>query len=86
VPHISLVFREMWDTTALQQQLCSVKGQKVTFEVSRISPKTSEIPRISCHATLDKTACAPFSQGKAHEVHGTNEASQEIGFWGTRRL
>jgi hypothetical protein len=31
------------------------------------------------HAALDKSACAPFFQGKAHEVCGTHETSQEIG-------
>jgi hypothetical protein len=31
---------------------------------------------------LDKAACAPFFKGKAHEVRGTHQASQEIGGMG----
>src|ERR1700720_278794 len=34
--------------------------------------------RISCHAALDKTTCAPFCKGKAHEVHQRHQVSQEI--------
>jgi hypothetical protein len=30
-------------------------------------------------AALDRTACAPFFKGKAHEVQGTHETPQEIG-------
>jgi hypothetical protein len=31
------------------------------------------------YAALDRTACAPFFKGKAHEVQGTHETPQEIG-------
>src|ERR1700721_2339294 len=34
--------------------------------------------RISCHALLDKAACAPFCQGKAHEVRQRHQLPQEI--------
>jgi hypothetical protein len=34
--------------------------------------------RISCHAALDKAACAPFCKGKAHEVHQRHQVPQEI--------
>jgi hypothetical protein len=33
-------------------------------------------------AALDKATCAPFFKGKAHEVRGTHQASQEIGGMG----
>ncbi|HET6219580.1 MAG TPA: hypothetical protein VFE27_21325, partial [Acidobacteriaceae bacterium] len=49
VPHISLVFREMWDTTAIAPKLSDPNehfGSRVA--VSHISRKTSEMPRISC--------------------------------------
>src|SRR6202050_820154 len=37
-----------------------------------------ERTRISCHAALDKAACAPFCNGKAHEVHQRHQVPQEI--------
>jgi hypothetical protein len=44
VPHISLVFREMWDTTAFDlRTLEPNKHIKLRFVVSHISRKTSEI-------------------------------------------
>jgi hypothetical protein len=53
VPHISLVFREMWDTTALPSPLVGsvdalgfhepCNGEGLKFAVSYISRKTSEI-------------------------------------------
>ena len=47
VPHISLVFREMWDTTALSfslfTPLFAPVGERLRFVVSHISRKTSEI-------------------------------------------
>jgi hypothetical protein len=36
-----------------------------------------ERTRISCHAALDKTACAPFCKGKAHEVQQRHQVPQE---------
>jgi hypothetical protein len=44
VPHISLVFREMWDTTASNPKPSFCDGQfRSRFVVSHISRKTSEI-------------------------------------------
>jgi hypothetical protein len=44
VPHISLVFREMWDTTALHVQFFRVRRPRGLISVvSHISRKTSEI-------------------------------------------
>ena len=37
-----------------------------------------ERTRISCHAALDRSACAPFCKGKAHEVHQRHRVQQEI--------
>ncbi len=43
VPHISLVFREMWDTTTLDRPISDPVGKpKLTSVVSHISQKTSE--------------------------------------------
>jgi hypothetical protein len=42
VPHISLVFREMWDATALHVRL-SEGRKRLRFVVSHISRKMSEI-------------------------------------------
>jgi hypothetical protein len=36
-----------------------------------------ERTRISCHATLDEAACAPFFQGKAHDVRQRHQLLQE---------
>jgi hypothetical protein len=43
VPHISLVFREVWDTTALDRRIPGPTNERVRFAVSHISRKTSEI-------------------------------------------
>jgi hypothetical protein len=44
VPHISLVFREIWDTTALNHKILSHHPQRRSrFLVSHISRKTSEM-------------------------------------------
>ncbi len=43
MPHISLVFREMWDTTALDLRSFGPSGNTSRFAVSHISRKTSEI-------------------------------------------
>jgi hypothetical protein len=43
VPHISLVFREMWDTTALDRRVVGATCEKLRFVVSHISRKTSEM-------------------------------------------
>src|SRR6202041_418723 len=37
-----------------------------------------ERTRISCHAALDRAACAPFCKGKAHEVHQRHRVPREI--------
>jgi hypothetical protein len=43
VPHISLVFREMWDTTALDRWFLGASHKRLRFVESHISRKTSEI-------------------------------------------
>jgi hypothetical protein len=43
VPHISLVFREMWDTTAAIYILRLLRDCQSRSVVSHISRKTSEI-------------------------------------------
>jgi hypothetical protein len=43
VPHISLVFREMWDATNLGLRLSNVKEFQSSAVVSHISRKTSEM-------------------------------------------
>ncbi len=43
VPHISLVFREMWDTTAANLKFLAVQRLPGEIRVSHISRKTSEI-------------------------------------------
>ena len=44
VPHISLVFREMWDSTALTPKLLTRNPQfEVNIRQSHISRKTSEM-------------------------------------------
>src|SRR5258707_10155777 len=34
--------------------------------------------RISCHVALDAVACAPLSEGKAHEIRQRHQVPQEI--------
>ena len=62
VPRISLVFREMWDTTGLPS---SLPGRHNSVGVPHV--RTS-VARISYYAALDTTAYAAFSQRKPHEV------------------
>jgi hypothetical protein len=51
VAHISLVFREMWDTTALSLKLSAPGVDQFRFVESHISRKTSEIPGFPVHGT-----------------------------------
>jgi hypothetical protein len=39
---------------------------------------STERTRISCHAAADEAACAPFFQGKAHDVCQRHQLPQEI--------
>jgi hypothetical protein len=43
VPHISLVFCEMWDTTVLNWECFRMQRLELSFVVSHISRKTSEM-------------------------------------------
>jgi hypothetical protein len=43
VPHISLVFREMWDRTALDRGIPDPPNKRLRFVESHISRKTSEM-------------------------------------------
>ena len=43
MPHISLVFREMWDTTSSIPSLCILNHCRLRAVVSHISRKTSEM-------------------------------------------
>jgi hypothetical protein len=43
VPHISLVFREMWDATAFDRRIPDPTNERSRFVESHISQKTSEI-------------------------------------------
>ena len=53
--------------------------QPLSMEASPfpLSPRP-ERTRTSCHAALDKSACAPFRKGKAHEAHQRHQVTQEI--------
>ena len=60
-------------TRGMKNCFCSFLCPFLTEVSSR--PKRT---RISCHAALDKAACAPFCKGKAHEVHQRHQVPQEI--------
>ncbi len=65
VPHISLVFREMWDTTAANLQFLAFQRLPSEIRVSHISRKTSEIwgTLWSVVRRNPKAGCAtPFSR------------------------
>jgi len=51
VPHISLVFREMWDTRLPIYSLSALQRLPVGVRVSHISRKTSEIPGFPVRST-----------------------------------
>jgi hypothetical protein len=54
VPHISLVFREIWDTTALSKTLLATGDDRSRFVESHISRKTSEIPEFPVRGTKQR--------------------------------
>jgi hypothetical protein len=54
--------------------ICSGRVHNRQTELSSRPKRT----RISCHAALDGSACAPFRKGKAHEVHQRHQVPQEI--------
>jgi hypothetical protein len=53
VPHISLVFREMWDSTALDLHFFSMNKRRLRFVESHISRKTSEMWGTRLHLQLE---------------------------------
>jgi hypothetical protein len=60
--------------------ICVALDEHPTSMEAPPSPLSSrpERTQISSHAALDKSACAPFCKGKAHEVHQRHQALQEI--------
>jgi hypothetical protein len=81
VPHISLPFREMWDTTALHVPLSTV-GKKVEVRgIPHLAKNERDTPNF-LYAALDTTACAPFLKERRIEFDGTRLAPQEIGDMG----
>jgi hypothetical protein len=54
------------------------EGLRVRAAVSHISRKTSEMPRFPVRSSGQDRVCA-FLKGKAQEVQGTHETTQEIG-------
>ena len=66
---ISLVFREIWDSTALSWQLLrfdlSSQGGELRFVVSHISRKTSEIWGTRCPLTTKLISSPPYGTDRA---------------------
>ncbi len=70
---ILLVFCEGWDTTNLDTD-------------RRVSHPLQSAQRTpdSCHAALDKTACAPFSKERRMKFAEPSKLNRNPGGWGTR--
>jgi hypothetical protein len=86
VAHISLVFREMWETTAPNLQLCLATDSVG----SRSLNPTSREKRAGCpdflYAALATTAYAPFvKEGRAKFAESTNP-DRKSRMWATRRF
>jgi hypothetical protein len=83
VPHISLVFREMWDTTNLHERCLSgseCAGQKLWYPTSRENER--DTPNF-LHTALEKTACAPFFKERRMRFAEPTELLRKSGMWGT---
>src|SRR6202044_66942 len=58
-------------------------GQERRVECCGIPLKPERgLTPISCHAALERSACAPFIKGKAHGVYQRHKPPQEIGAMG----
>jgi hypothetical protein len=67
------VAMSLWPTQGDEKRIGPATALYGTVALSFVIPT-----RISCHVALDKIACAPFSQGKAHEVRPRHQVPQEI--------
>jgi hypothetical protein len=83
VPHISLVFREMWDTTAANSQSFAPQTKSFGFVASHISRKTSEIPRVSCSLRRTKPGVRLSLMERRMKFAEPNKLSRKSGLWGT---
>jgi hypothetical protein len=85
VPHISLVFREMWDSTALFLWLL-IRPMHLALHVSGVPhpAKNERDTRISCTRHLATTACAAFIKESRMKFINANKRHRKSGVWGTR--
>jgi hypothetical protein len=87
VPHISLVFREMWDTTALNPKYSTHHQHLRSRSVeSHISRNTSEMPRISCTQTWTRPRVRPFFKERRMKFAEPTKPHRKSGVWGTQNL
>jgi hypothetical protein len=83
VAHISLVFREMWDTTAYPQNRSSparASGQHQWYPISR--EKRARYPDFLQDAP-SRAACATFFKESRMKFIGSTKLHRKFGFWGT---
>jgi hypothetical protein len=87
VPHISLVFREMWDTTALSRTiLFHPKKLKVNIRgIPHLAKNQRDAPNF-LHAALDTTTCAPFLKERRIRRTEPSKLHRKSGMWGTQDL
>ncbi len=78
---VVFVPRTLWRAWGTRRDPAWIK--KVEVCGPHLAKKERDAPNF-LSAAPDKAACAPFCQGKAHEVCGTHELHRKSGVGGTR--
>jgi hypothetical protein len=82
VPHISHVFREMWETTAANLQFLALQRLPSEIRVPRLAKNVRDTPNF-LYVALDKVACAPLYEGRRINYAEPNELNRKSGIWPT---
>jgi hypothetical protein len=81
VPHISLVFREMWDTTAVDQHPSALQGGPIEVRsIPHFAKNERDTPSF-LYATLDNAACAPFFKERRMKLAKPTRLHRKSGIW-----
>jgi hypothetical protein len=85
VPHISLVFREMWETKDIHVHLSEGQEKVKVRGLPHLAKNERDAPDF-LHAALDTTACAPFFKERRMKSAEPTKLLRKSGMWGTPRF
>src|ERR1700685_1854139 len=84
-PHISLVFREMWDTTDVDRSVCRItrESEGESNGIPHLA-KNERDTRISCTRHQATATCAAFIKESRMKFINANKLHRKSGVWATR--